>query len=95
MKISNTYVHQVLAAYLQKVEGGKPERAGASQAEKVKPDSVALSKEAGEVQIARRALAKVPEVREDKIAELRKRIESGEYKVDARKLAEAILADSD
>jgi len=50
-----------------------------------------LSQRAQEVQAAREALAEVPEIRQDRVAELKARIEAGTYQVDSHRVAERIL----
>lgn|GEM_PF-916461 len=46
-----------------------------------------ISEEARLLSLAREAFDRLPDVREDKVAYFRKKIESGEYKIDAEKLA--------
>ncbi|MGD9498086.1 MAG: flagellar biosynthesis anti-sigma factor FlgM [Armatimonadota bacterium] len=54
-------------------------------------DQLALSRRAEEVRAARAALAAVPQVRAERVAQLRAQIESGTYRVDPDLLAERIL----
>jgi negative regulator of flagellin synthesis FlgM len=39
-------------------------------------------------------LESIPDVREDKVAELKEQVESGTYEIDAEKIAEKMLKDS-
>jgi len=52
---------------------------------------VNLSTASKEVQTAREIIASEPDVREDKVNELRKRIESGNYTVDNKAVADKIV----
>ena len=54
-------------------------------------DQVVLSQRAGEVQLARTTLATVPEVRARKVAELKRQIAAGTYKVDGDAVASKII----
>ena len=72
------------------MEGLKPAE-GQAAAPVGGADQVRLSQRAQEVQAARAALAEVPEVRQERVAELKAKIEAGTYKVDPYKVAERIL----
>jgi len=52
---------------------------------------VNLSTASKETQTAREIIASEPDVREDKVAELRKRIESGDYTIDNKAVADKIV----
>jgi len=52
---------------------------------------VNLSTASKETQTAREVIASEPDVREDKVAELRKRIESGNYTIDNKAVADKIV----
>lgn len=54
-------------------------------------DQLELSRRAEEIRAARAALADTPEVRAQRVAELKAKVESGTYRVDAEKVAERIL----
>lgn len=54
-------------------------------------DEYKISSQARDFQIAMRALAKIPDIREDKVKEISAKIESGEYKVEARDISEKII----
>ncbi len=54
-------------------------------------DQLALSSRAEEIRLARAALAETPEVRAERVAELKAQIESGTYTIDADAVAERIL----
>lgn len=58
-------------------------------------DEVALSKTAKDFQIAYKALAEVPDVREDKVKALKEQMASGNYNVKAAEVADKILSKID
>jgi negative regulator of flagellin synthesis FlgM len=55
---------------------------------------VQISPKAKELSLARAAVDATPDIREDKVADLRKRIASGEYKPDAGKIADGIAMEA-
>ncbi len=55
-------------------------------------DQVVLSQRAVEIQRAKEALARVPEVRQDKVAAIKKRIQEGNFQIDTATIAERILS---
>lgn len=63
---------------------------GSSSAQR--PDEVILSTHAQEMSQVLRTAKGLPEVREDKVNLLSEQIAKGEYKVDARELADRIIA---
>ncbi len=78
----------------------KPEKAGKIKNPRKKPvkgttstgtDHVSISAKSREIQKLRSVLGITPDVREDKVAELKGRIARGEYEVDPRELARKIL----
>ena len=90
MIISGKQVQDVVKLYTdqkQSKPAARPQRSAAKQ------DEVVLSPQAQEFSQLLQKLKTMPEVREDKVAELTARIESGEYKVSARDIAEKMLAD--
>lgn len=54
-------------------------------------DEVTISKAGYDYQIAKQAVAEASDIREDKIAGLKNKIESGNYKVDAGDFANKLL----
>jgi flagellar biosynthesis anti-sigma factor FlgM len=56
-------------------------------------DKVVLSPRAREIQELRKKLDEMPGVREDLVADLKERVESGKYEVDSMKLAGRMLED--
>ena len=71
-------------------EGAKPVSGGAT----VATERVDLSAEAKDFQRIRQILDETPDVREEKVRELKDRIESGNYAVDSGKVAAKMLGES-
>lgn len=57
-------------------------------------DRVKISDQAREMQAARQAVAQMPEVDEEKVARIKAQVQNGTYKVDGRKVADNMLAES-
>jgi negative regulator of flagellin synthesis FlgM len=83
-------------AYVNQVQDKDKADATSEQPENqpTKADTVVLSDTAKTVQEARTQLESIPDVREDKVAELKEQVESGTYEIDAEKIAEKMLRDS-
>jgi len=60
----------------------------------VPEDRVNISDRTKDVQVAREAVAKLPDVREDKVNAAKSAIESGTYKVNEEELARKMVLDS-
>ncbi len=88
MKINNisqiNQVQKVMKAY----GNNKTEKV---QKAALKEDQIDISQKGKDFQIAMEAYKNLPEVREEKINELREQINSGTYKVDKEKLAKAMV----
>lgn len=59
------------------------------------PDTVEISDKSRELARARQAVEDAPEVRADKVADIKKRIEDGTYSVSPQALARKLLESSD
>ena len=55
------------------------------------PDQVALSQSAADIQHARETLAAAPEMRQEKIAEAKRKITEGALEIDAEQIAQKIV----
>lgn len=77
----DAYVNQVHEKNKVDAPENKPEKAA------VKSDTVVISDAARRVQEARRQLDEIPDVREDKVAQLRNQVQNGTYEIDAEKIA--------
>ena len=71
--------------------GKGPRAAGKTGSGSGRTDGVELSSEAQELQQAVGAIKALPGVREDRVNELTPLVESGQYKVDATKIAEQMI----
>ncbi|UCF94626.1 MAG: flagellar biosynthesis anti-sigma factor FlgM [Desulfobacterales bacterium] len=60
----------------------------------VKTDKVEISETAKRMQEAKKQLEALPEVRKEKVAELKNQIENGTYERDAEKIADKMLKES-
>lgn len=93
MLISLKQVQEALRIHLQKTQVRR-----ADKAEKANPglgvDRMSLSAESKELQALRQAVAQAPEVREDRVAELRQAIRTGNYSATGTEIAESMLARS-
>ncbi len=54
-------------------------------------DEINISETAKEYQIARKAVMQSSDIREDKINEIKNRIQAGTYKVDAKEISDKIV----
>ena len=77
----DAYVNQVQDKNQAGTQDNKPEKSA------VKTDTVVISEAAKRVQEARRQLDEIPDVREEKVAQLRSQIQNGTYEIDADKIA--------
>jgi negative regulator of flagellin synthesis FlgM len=85
-----------IEAYVNQVQDKDKVDAAAEQKEQqqAKADTVALSSAAKDIQEAQKQLEAIPDVREDKVAQLKEQIENGTYEIDADKIADKMLKDA-
>ncbi len=84
-----------IEAYVNQVQDkDKADAAEQQEQQKTKADTVALSSAAKDIHKAQRQLAEIPDVREDKVAQLKKQIENGTYEIDEEKIADKMLKDA-
>lgn len=92
-KIKDTSA-QIIQQY-QKGElarSGESDKTGGSAA--AVTEKVDLSSRAKDIQQVRQILEDIPDVREDKVAELKRQIDNGTYQVNADKIAEKMVSES-
>ncbi len=77
----DAYANQVQDKNKVGTPDNQPEKTG------VKADTVVISDAAKRVQEARRQLDDIPDVREDKVSQLRSQIQNGTYEINADKIA--------
>ena len=80
-------------AYVNQVQDTKKADQAADQAKEsaTKTDTVVISDAAKRIQEARAKLDEIPDVREEKVADLRNQIQNGTYQADAEKTADKLL----
>jgi len=80
-------------AYVNQLQDTKKADQAADQAKEsaTKTDTVVISDAAKRIQEARAKLDDIPDVREEKVADLRNQIQNGTYQADADKTAEKLL----
>ena len=77
----DAYVNQVHDKNKVETPDNKPEKTA------VKADTVIISDAAKRVQEARSQLDEIPDVREDKVSQIRNQIQNGTYEINADKIA--------
>jgi negative regulator of flagellin synthesis FlgM len=85
-----------IEAYVNQVKDKDKVDAAAEKPEKqpAKTDTVVLSDTAKNVQEAQKQLETIPDVREDKVAQLKEQIENGTYEMDEEKIADKMMKDA-
>ena len=85
-----------IEAYVNQVQEKDKVESTSDQPEKqqVKADTVELSDMGKRVQEANKQLENIPDIREDKVAQLKEQVENGTYEVDAEKVADKMIRDS-
>jgi negative regulator of flagellin synthesis FlgM len=73
-----------------KNDGGKPVNAGAT----IATERVDLSNKAKDIQKIKQVLEQTPEIREEKVQELKHQIETGNYTINPAKIADKMLGES-
>jgi len=97
MEITGNNPFARLDAYVKNIgkeKTGVQDSPDTAPKEGLSEDTVALSPEAKQVQEAKRLLDSLPDIREDKVAEIRGRIENGTYNIDSEKIAFGIIKES-
>jgi negative regulator of flagellin synthesis FlgM len=97
MEITGKKTHNGLDSLIKNIDAGKRLKTGLQQpapASQTDGDKVELSAQAKQVQAASKIATSFPEVREDKVAQIRNQIETGTYQIDAGKIAAAMLKEA-
>jgi negative regulator of flagellin synthesis FlgM len=81
----NAYVNQVQERNKVDSSNNKPEKSTA------KADTVVISDAAKRIQEAKVQLDNIPDVREEKVAQLKEQVDNGTYQVDAEKTADKLI----
>ena len=85
-----------IEAYVNQVQEKDKVDAASEQPEEqqTKADTVELSNAAKNLQEAQKQLEAIPDVREDKVAELKEQVEKGTYEIDEQKIADKMLKEA-
>ena len=73
-------------------QDGLNAKIGAHNTQSVQADAVVISGKAKEASVIAKALKDLPEVRSDKVAELKAKLASGSYSVSGKTIAEKIVS---
>jgi negative regulator of flagellin synthesis FlgM len=95
MKVSDTRnpVSEIIKQY-EVNENAKSDAGKQANIALVPEEKVSLSSAAKEVQQVKSAIEALPDVRTEKVAQLKDRIEAGTYNVSGEKIAEKMIGDS-
>jgi len=101
MKIDNETIHYEISKYLPKSEPTAIERVDEKRLadeQRVKANETAeqdiivnISKESQEAHRIQEIISSEPDIREDKVSELKERIESGRYTIDYDRVADKLI----
>ncbi|NPV42733.1 MAG: flagellar biosynthesis anti-sigma factor FlgM [Firmicutes bacterium] len=94
MIISQNQIHNVMQAYSkQKIERVQTNarKTKALNGVKYGEDKLELSREGKEFKLAFEAILKTPDIRTEKVSDLKQKIEKGTYIIDGEKVAEKII----
>ena len=97
MEITGKKPHNSLDNLIKNIDARKRLKPGGHQpapAVQTDGDKVELSAQAKQVQAASELAKSFPEVREDKVAQIRNQIETGTYGIDTGKIAAAMLKEA-
>jgi len=94
MKISESNANYGRQLYMREVSDANPAKQGAQAKgpERAAGDKVTLSRDSRDMQIARDAMMNTPDIRTEKVEELRNEVKEGRYAVPADKVADKIIA---
>jgi negative regulator of flagellin synthesis FlgM len=95
MSIDRVSAQNVSRTYVQNADStaasARPEKAHQHQSQAARGDSVTLSDGAKSLANARNAVQSAPDVRADKVADIKQRVNDGTYTVSSRVLARKML----
>jgi len=82
---NNPSIQQIMKAY-----GKSSPKTSKVEGTKFEEDKIEISTQAREIQVAMKALKKLPEVREEKVSQLRSQIQNGTYRPTAEDVIEKL-----
>jgi len=96
MKISDTGnpLHELVTKYTVNKEKANAEQGKQVNSGSVAEEKVTLSPAAQEIQRAEKAAKALPDVREEKVQEVKRQIEAGEYEIKGDAIAEKMLTET-
>ncbi len=96
MEISGKVPAVKVGAYLNSVKGkSKTDSSASKSPESIQNgDKVDLSQNVRDVKEAREQLDSIPDIREEKVAEIKSQIENGTYNIDGKKIAHNMIRES-
>lgn len=90
MRIQNNSVNKILNIYNNASKVDQTKKTGKEK----KSDQLNISNRAREFQVAMEQIKNQPDIRAEKVAAIKKQVESGTYKVDAQKIADKMMQDA-
>ncbi|AFS77319.1 negative regulator of flagellin synthesis, anti-sigma-28 factor FlgM [Gottschalkia acidurici 9a] len=90
MKIFGNRIENILNIYRN---NGNTKKVNKAQQSK-KPDQVNISNMARDCQFAKNEVKKLPDIRTEKVEEIKRQIQTGTYEINADKIAEKIVESS-
>lgn len=90
MRIQNNSINKMLNMYANQSNVDRTKKSGVAK----KSDELNISSTARDFQVAMQEVKKQPEIREEKVASIKRQIEAGTYKVDAKRIAEKMMQDA-
>jgi len=91
MQISSKQIANVLRAVSEQVRAERTGRASKSDSTAPSGDRTLISGQGSDITRFKNILSRIPDVREDRIAELAEKIASGQYKPSSMDIAEKML----
>ena len=86
MRISGVY-----QAYSTQSSRGAQLNRGGSERSRMDSDRVSISSQAGDYQVARRALTQAPDIRQEEVLRVQNMLDAGVYRVSAQDVAASIF----
>ena len=96
MKITDNNSSLNIRNYVSNIQDNRKIGGSAKQdsSQTVKEDKVVLSPKAKEVQEATKLIKELPDIREEKVAKLKEKVDQGTYRIDGKKIAFKMLKES-
>jgi negative regulator of flagellin synthesis FlgM len=96
MEITNKIPPIKIDAYVHQTQDRNMSRGTTTQDSKsaLKEDRVELSQTARDVQKARAQMEEIPDIREEKVTEIKNQIQNGTYEIDSHKIASKMIRQS-